>query len=113
MGRTVIIDYGGREWIFTLSRLDRRKLYGWKQRVGLDAEGRECINGQLTRDGRWLLAPGSVAEMYLDENGDYVEQSELVAYDEEGNPLAKLPSTLDTPQPLGEPISFENYFVYV
>ena len=102
MGRTVIIEFGGREWTFALSRLDRRKLYGWKRRVGLDSEGRECANGQLTQDGQWLLTPGSIAEMYLDENGDYVEQTELVAYNEEGNPLAKLPSTLDTSQSLGE-----------
>ena len=113
MTRTVIIEHDGRELIFALSRLDRRKLYGWKRRVGLDSEGRECIAGQLTQDGRWLLAPGSVAEMYMDENGDYIEQADLVVYDEEGNPLAKLPSTLDTPQPLGEPIPFAEYYDHI
>jgi hypothetical protein len=45
--------------------------------VPVDAQGRECRAAALTRDGRFLLPPGSTATLHLDEHGDVVERDEL------------------------------------
>ena len=62
---------------FTTRKLNRASLYGRKRRVPVDAQGRECRAAALTRDGRFLLPPGSTATLYLDERGDVVEREEL------------------------------------
>lgn len=62
---------------FTTRKLSRSALYGRKRRVPVDAQGRECRAAALTRDGQFLLPPGSTATLYLDEDGDVVERGEL------------------------------------
>ena len=62
---------------FTTRKLSRASLYGRKRRVPVDAQGRACRAAALTRDGRFLLPPGSTATLYLDERGDVVEREEL------------------------------------
>ena len=42
----------------------------------VDGQGRECRAAALTRDGRFLLPPGSTATLYLDEHGDIVGRDE-------------------------------------
>mgnify|MGYP007128604559 CR=1 FL=1 len=46
-------------------------------RVPVDGEGRECKAAALTRDGRFLLPPGTTATLYLDDQGDAIERGEL------------------------------------
>jgi len=64
---------------FTTRKLSRASLYGRKRRVPVHAQGRACRAAALTRDGRFLLPPGSMATLYLDDYGDVVERDELHA----------------------------------
>ena len=62
---------------FTTRKLSRATLYGRKRRLPVDAQGRECRAAALTRDGQFLLPPGSTATLYLDEDREAVERNEL------------------------------------
>lgn len=79
MERTLEVASDGAVSRFTTRRLSRASLYGSKRRVPVDPEGRPCQAAALTRDGRFLLPPGSTATFYLDDHGEVVERSDLGA----------------------------------
>jgi hypothetical protein len=64
---------------FTVNKIARSKLYGSKRRIAVDAHGQECSRAVLTRDGRHILPNGATATLYLDEQGDVVERSQLIS----------------------------------
>ena len=75
--RDLEIRYQGRPSKFAMHPIDRNGLYGFRRRIALDSQGRECATAHLTRDGLFLLPAGSTAHVYVDEKGDTVERSEL------------------------------------
>ena len=98
---------------FALRKTDEESFHGYRRRVGLDHEGRECATALLTEDGRHLLRNGCTAEMYCDENGDVVERKDLVACDADGNPLPELPATLGEPQTISGPVPAMEFLDHV
>ena len=107
MARTLEVVCQGRLSSFVVAKIERRKLYGYKRRVGIDAAGRECSSALLTQDGRHLLPAGATAELYLDEQGDVVDRKDIMVCDAEGKPLPKLPATTGAPQELLGPVTLE------
>jgi len=79
MERTLEVACEGTASSFAIRKLSRATLYGTRRRVPVDAEGRECKAAVLTRDGRFLLPPGTTATLCLDDHGDAVERGELRA----------------------------------
>ncbi len=77
MQRTLEVGCEGTVSSFAVRKLSRATLYGRRGRVPVDAQGRECKAAALTRDGRFLLPPGTTATLYLDERGDAVERGDL------------------------------------
>ena len=75
--RDLEIRFQGRPSKFALQPIDRKGLYGYRRRIALDSQGRECATAHLTLDGRFLLPAGSTAHVYVDGEGDAVERSEL------------------------------------
>ena len=73
--RDLEIRYRGRPSRFAMQPIDRKGLYGFRRRIALDNQGRECATAHLTRDGRFLLPAGSTAHVYVNEHGDAVERS--------------------------------------
>lgn len=110
--REIVVRYGDEETAFKFARVDRAKLYGRKERVILDENEERCVPAYLTADGAALVPPGGTAHVYVDEQFDTVERSALKAVDEEGKPLAQIPSTLGVPQPL-TPVTAERLLDHV
>jgi hypothetical protein len=55
MAKPLIIEENGQSTFFDVSLLERRKLYGSRKRVALDAQGRVCSRASLTGDGALVL----------------------------------------------------------
>ncbi|MCR9161622.1 MAG: hypothetical protein NXI35_13115 [bacterium] len=102
MARTIVVSLDGNESTFAFSRLDRKKLYPTKKRIPLDADGEPCQRASLTEDGSMLVTSGMTGQAYFDAGGRWVQSSELVGLDSEGNPVDKQPSTLGVAQALTE-----------
>lgn len=85
MSRKIDIAFQGNVMRIALNRVDRSRLYGSSRRIGLDAKGCECASALLTRDGIYVLGPGSTAGMYL-ERGDVIAREDLASADEQGRP---------------------------
>ena len=112
-GMQIEAVYCGERSLFELTSIDRSRLYGRKQRIGLDASGNECRNAHLTRNGRFVLMPGDTGTLYVDAHGNQVDRAELRTTDDEGRPVEVLESTLRTPQMLGDPIPPESFLSHV
>ena len=102
MARTIVVSLDGKESTFAFSRLDRKKLYPTKKRIPLDTDGEACQRATLTDDGSMLVTSGMTGQGYFDQGGRWVQNSELVGLDTDGNAVEKQPSTLGVAQALSE-----------
>jgi hypothetical protein len=83
---------------FGITKVDREKLYGKKERVIVDELNRPCSPAWLTADGSALVPGGGTAHVWMDEKWNAFETEQRRAVDEEKKPLPEIPSTLDVPQ---------------
>lgn len=104
MARTIVVNYDGEVSEFGITRVSREKLYGRKRKLVVDEDGNPTETAYLTRDGSALLLKGAMASVYVNEEFDVTERSELQAVDAEGEPLDPVDSTLGVEQPLEGPI---------
>ncbi len=94
MAKPIVISVDGIESGFDHTKLDRARLYGARKRIPLDQGGAPCVKAALTVDGLYLLQSGMTAQGYFDEDGRWLQKSQLVGLDADGNPLELKPSTL-------------------
>jgi hypothetical protein len=90
-------------------KLDRKKLYGWTDKLTLDKNSQECKLVSIDTNGATLIPAGGLGQGILDDQGSWVERSELIAVDENGSPAEMLPSSFDTPIKLENSISIEEF----
>lgn len=102
MAKTIVVRFGGEATEFDFSKLEREKLYGKKERIVVDEQGRTCSSAYLTADGSALVLSGGTAHVYVDEKWNAFETEERRAVDATGTPLTTLPSTLGVEQELRE-----------
>jgi hypothetical protein len=104
MSTRLEITYLGRPSCFHLEPLDRKRLLGDTRLLALDAEGKECRTAHLTRDGKYLLLPGSTADMYVDADGNWVDRNTLTRADGAASLEASAagPVELEGPVPVQE-----------
>lgn len=98
VARALVLKLGDEESRFSITKLDREKLYGKKERVIVDEENRPCVPAWLTADGSALVPVGGTAHVWMDERWTAFETNERQAVDAEGAPLVEGPSTLDVAQ---------------
>jgi len=113
MSRSIDISYQGRASRFRMTPIDRNRLHGFKRRIALDEKGHECTTAHLTRDGRFLLAAGCTADLYINDDGDAINRSELVTVDADGKALQTLPTTLGRTQAIEGQVALDEFLNHV
>lgn len=101
MARGIVVRLGGEggeESSFSFTKVEREKLYGKKERVVVDEDGKTCSPAWLTSDGTALVPLGGTAHVWIDERWGAHDQSERRAVDSEGRTLTPAPSTLGIAQ---------------
>lgn len=98
MARALVLKLGDEESRFSITKVDREKLYGKKERVIVDEENRPCAPAWLTADGSALVPLGGTAHVWMDERWMAFETNERKAVDADGAALVEVPSTLDVAQ---------------
>jgi hypothetical protein len=110
MARAIVLSLDGEVSRFAITRVTRDKIYGRKKRIVVDAEDNECSPGLLTVDGATVLGSGATASLYIDDDFNSVERSDLTPVDPAtGEQLPTLPSTLDVEQPLTGPAALRHF----
>jgi hypothetical protein len=92
-----------------INRLDRKKLYGWKDTVAFDSQGNECIRVDIDETGSFIIPKGGKALGSIDMKGKWVDKSDLKAVDLSGKPAVLSPSSFESPIMLENTVDIETF----
>lgn len=109
MPRTLSFTFGGNQVDFAMHKVDRSKLYGFKELLVLDEQGEPCELTTLAEDGKTLIGKGGTGIGYLDADGSWIEKSDLTAVDLEGSEIQPVPSSFSAPIALAEKADQEEF----
>jgi len=113
MAKQLIFQTNQQETPCDIVRLDRKKLYGWKEIVAIGPDGNECVRMDIDESGSYIIPKGGKAAGNLGENGKWVDKSHLKAVDSTGKPVALIPSSFDSPVQLDQTVDIETYLDHV
>jgi hypothetical protein len=109
MAKPLTFKLNNNEYSLEPVKLDRKKLYGWTDTLVLDEKGQECRLVNIDSSGTMMIPAGGIGQGILDDQGLWVDRSELHAFDSDGNPAEKLPASFDAPIELTETVSMEEF----
>ncbi len=91
-------------------KLERKKIYGWTDIVATDRSGNVCGSAYLSPDDALIIPSGGLKQATVNEEGRWVEKSELVAYSEDGSKaLPTIASSFDAPIELKKKATTEEF----
>ena len=94
MAREILLNLNKKKSSFAISKIDRKKLYGFKKRLFLDEKGKECSKANLEEETGIVFVNSDISSCYLDHKGNYIEKSDLEAINENGKKVKKEDSTI-------------------
>ena len=106
MARELILNLNKKKSHFQISKIDRKKLYGFKKRLYLDEKGKECSRANLEEETGIVFVSSDISSCYINYKGNFIEKKELEAIDDKGKKVTKQESTLGKDVKL-EPTSAE------
>lgn len=110
MAKELIFKLSGAEYNAAPVKVERKKIYGWTDTVATDKNGDVCGSAYLSPDDALIIPSGGLKQAVVNEEGRWIEKSELIAYDEEGSKvLPTLPSSFDAPIELKEKATAEEF----
>lgn len=109
MPKPIRFTFDGDQFSFQMNKIDRSKLYGFKETIVHDDQGRECELATLAEDGRTLIGKGGTGIGQLTADGKWTDKSKLVPVDVEGNQIQPVPSSFAAAIPLKEEVSLEEF----
>jgi hypothetical protein len=112
MGKQLIFKTD-KDYPFSVVRLDRKKLYGWKDSVAYDENREECIRADIDGSGSFIIPKGGKGLGILDKDGNWVEKKTLKAVYKDGTDAVLLPSVFDQPVRLEKTVSVEEFLDHV
>jgi hypothetical protein len=109
MPRQLLFQFGEATFAFEMQKVDRDKLYGFKESEVLDEEGRLCELATLAGDGCTLIGRGGTGIGYRSATGLWCDKKSLKPTDLEGREIQPVPSSFDAPIPLVRTVDVETY----
>ena len=102
MAKPIKFNFAGQESVFEMHKVDRSRLYGYKELEVLDEHGNECVLTTLARDGRSLIGKGGTGIGYVDADGHWCDKDKLSPVDLQGNVITPVASSFAAPIELNE-----------
>jgi hypothetical protein len=109
MAKPLVLAFGGSEFAFALSKVERSDLYGFIEIETLDEQGRKCTLATLADDGKRLITSGGTCFCCLSPEGHWVEKKTLIPTDTQGKTLQPVPSSYSAPVPLEKTATIDEY----
>ena len=88
-------------------KLDRKKMYGSREKIILDDKDSECNALSLYSDMAMLIPKGGIGLGSISEDGRWVEKSDMMYVNEDGTPAELVPSSYDGEIELNKSVSIE------
>jgi hypothetical protein len=109
VAKPLVFQWGDNDLSFQLAKIDRSKLYGYKEVEVLDEDGNRCELATLADDGKTVVARGGTGLGQLDADGRWTDKSQLKAVDLEGNEIQPVASSYSAPIKLFETVTPDEY----
>ena len=109
MGKPLKFVFQDQPIEFEMNKVDRSKLYGFKEQEVLDEHGQPCELTTLADDGRTLVGKGGTGIGYLDADGNWCDKTELKPVDLEGKEIIPVPSSFAAPIALDNEVTIDEY----
>lgn len=107
--RSIEFEFGGAPLEFEMNKVDRTRLYGFKELVVLDEAGEACELNTLADDGKTLIGKGGTGIGHLTADGEWVDKSDLKPVDLEGKTITPVKSSFSAPIQLNQEITLDQY----
>ncbi|HUY36023.1 MAG TPA: hypothetical protein VMV69_25010 [Pirellulales bacterium] len=109
MAKPLVFQFGDCDWPFTMNKVDRSRLYGYKEVEALDDHGRRCELATLTADGRTVVGRGGTAFGQIAPDGTWRDKGQLRPIDVDGNEIQSVPSSFGAPIKLFDVATVDEY----
>ena len=109
MAKPLVFQWGDSDLSFQLCKVDRSKLYGYKEVEVIGEGGAVCELATLADDGRTVVGRGGTGLGYVDADGLWSDKTRLKPVDVEGNEIKPVPSSFSAPIKLFETVSADHY----
>lgn len=109
MARPLVFQLGEKSIALEMNKIDRSRLYGYKELEVVDDKGGRCELATLAEDGRTLVGRGSTALGWLDVDLNWCDKSQLKPVDLDGKEVTPVPSSFSAPIKLFETCSIDDY----
>jgi hypothetical protein len=100
LAKPLVFQFGDKDLSFGMTKVDRSKLYGYKEVEALDEQGERCSLATLADDGRTVVARGGTGLGYLTVDGQWRDKGQLRPVDALGNGIEPVPSSFSAPTKL-------------
>lgn len=109
MPKPIKFSHHGKQLVFQMQKVDRSKLYGFKELVVHDENDQPCELATLAEDGKTLVGKGGSGIGQLTADGKWTDKSKLKPIDLEGNEITPVPSSFAAPIELAEETTIDDY----
>ena len=109
MARPIVFRFGDRDRAFTLNKVDRSKLYGYKETEVLAEDGGRCELATLADDGCTVVGRGGTALGQLSADGHWCDKQKLKPVDQDGKEITPVLSSFAAPIRLVETATVGDY----
>lgn len=109
MAKPLVFQYGEQDVEMQFSKIDRAKLYGYKEIEVVDESGVRCELATLAEDGKTVVGKGGTAMAYLSVDGNWCERSELKPVNLEGDEIRPVSSSFSAPIALDQVVDSQEY----
>ena len=100
MAKPLVFQLGESKISFAMIKVDRSKLYGFKEIEALDEADEKCDLATLAGDGCTLIGRGGTGLGWLDADGSWCDKSQLTPIDKDGREIEPVPSSFGAPREL-------------
>jgi len=109
MAKPIKFNFADEESVFEMHKVDRSRLYGYKELEVLDEHGNACVLTTLAKDGQSLIGKGGTGIGYVDADGNWCEKDQLKPVDLQGNTITPVASSFAAPIELSEEATTERF----
>ena len=109
MAKPIKFNFAGEESVFEMHKVDRSRLYGYKELEVLDENGNACVLTTLAKDGQSLIGKGGTGIGYVDADGNWCDKDQMKPVDLQGNKITPVASSFAAPIELSEEASTERF----
>lgn len=109
MAKRLTFKIGNRDCSLEITKIDRKKIYGWSELIVTNHKGILCTAALLNDDGMTVAPAGATKPGMLSSEGEWINRDELKTVDADGCEVKPVTSSFDEVIELGQPITLDEF----